>query len=206
MIPGMESGSGNGDCARAREGCCDRKTQEVKISARVCLEGPGEFTGSTGSAFIDHMIRTLAKHASIRIDLEASGDLKHHIIEDTALVLGEAIRSALGEKKGIKRFGHAYVPMDDSLARSVIDLGGRAYSRIKLNTRGESIEDTKVEDIVHFLESFAASLKCNLHMKVLYGSNDHHKVEAAVKALAVALREAVSLTGREDVPSAKGAI
>ncbi|MBC7120016.1 MAG: imidazoleglycerol-phosphate dehydratase [Candidatus Methanosuratus sp.] len=189
-----------------REGACDRKTREVQIRAKVCLEGPGEFTGSTGSAFIDHMVRTLAKHSLIRIDLEASGDLKHHIIEDTALVLGEAIQAALGEKRGIRRFGHAYVPMDDSLARAVIDLGGRAYSRIRLGTRGESIEDTKVEDILHFLEAFASSLKCNLHMKVLYGSNDHHKVEAAVKALALALRDAVSLTGSMEVPSAKGEI
>ncbi len=174
--------------------------------ARVCLEGPGEFTGSTGSAFIDHMMRTLAKHSSIRVDLEASGDLKHHIIEDTALALGEAIQAALGDKRGIRRFGYAYVPMDDSLARAVVDLGGRPYSRIRLGTEGESIEDTKVEDIFHFLESLATSLRCNLHIKVLYGSNDHHKVEAAVKALAVALKDAVSLTGRTEIPSAKGAI
>lgn len=189
-----------------REGSCERRTSEVQIRARVCLEGPGEFTGSTGSAFIDHMLRTLAKHSSIRIELEASGDLKHHIIEDAALALGEAIQAALGDKRGIKRFGYAYVPMDDSLARAVVDLGGRAYSRIRLGTEGESIEDTKVEDIFHFLESLASSLKCNLHIKVLYGSNDHHKVEAAVKALAIALKDAVSLTGGTEIPSAKGAI
>ncbi|MDH7555780.1 MAG: imidazoleglycerol-phosphate dehydratase [Candidatus Methanosuratincola sp.] len=192
--------------ADKREGACERRTSEVQIRARVCLEGPGEFTGSTGSAFIDHMMRTLAKHSSIRVDLEASGDLKHHVIEDTALALGEAIQAALGDKRGIRRFGYAYVPMDDALARAVVDLGGRAYSRIRLRTEGETIEDTKVEDILHFLESLASSLRCNLHIKVLYGSNDHHKVEAAVKALAVALRDAVSLTGRTEIPSAKGAI
>ncbi len=206
MTQGRGFGSEKISDLRAREGSCERKTLEVQISARVCLEGPGEFSGSSGSAFIDHMIRTLAKHASIRIDLEAAGDLRHHVIEDTAIVLGEAIRSALGEKRGIRRFGHAFVPMDDALARAAIDLGGRSYSKIRLNTKGESIEDTKVEDIVHFLESLASSMKCNLHLKVLYGSNDHHKVEAAMKALAVALRDAASPTGREDVPSAKGAI
>jgi len=202
----MDRKFGLGDRSEKREWSYSRMTTEVQIRARVCLEGPGEFTGSTGSAFMDHMIRTLAKHSSLRIELEAVGDLKHHIIEDTALVLGEAVHAALGDKKGIKRFGHAYVPMDDALARAVIDLGGRTYSRISLKTKGDSIEDTKVEDILHFLESFASSLRCNLHIKVLYGSNDHHKVEAAVKALAVALREAVSLTGRADIPSAKGAI
>lgn len=189
-----------------REGRCERRTKEVEIRAWVCLDGPGEFRGTTGSAFMDHMLRTIAKHASIAIELTASGDLKHHIIEDSALVLGEAVLSALGDKAGIRRFGHAYVPMDDALARAVVDIGGRAYSRIRLGTEWESIEDTKVEDIVHFLESFSSSLRCNMHIRVLYGSNDHHKVEAAVKALALALRDALSLTGGSEIPSAKGSI
>ncbi|MDI9643888.1 MAG: imidazoleglycerol-phosphate dehydratase [Candidatus Verstraetearchaeota archaeon] len=189
-----------------REGERERRTREVNIRIRVCLDGPGELTGSTGSAFMDHMLRTLAKHASFRVDLKAEGDLRHHIIEDTALVLGEAVDAALLERKGIRRFGYAYVPMDDALARAVIDLGGRAYSKVRLGTRGESIEDTKVEDIVHFLESLASALKCNMHIRVLYGTNDHHRVEAAFKALALALREAVSVTGSSEVPSAKGVI
>jgi imidazoleglycerol phosphate dehydratase HisB len=183
-----------------------RKTKEVDIGVKVNLDGTGEFEGRTGSAFIDHMLRTLSKHSRIDISIMASGDLKHHIIEDVAIALGRALDTALGEKIGIERFGFAYIPMDDALARAVIDLGGRAYSRIDLRLKGSSIEDTKTEDIVHFLESLSLSLQCNIHMRVLYGSNDHHRVEAAVKALAISLKTAVSMTGMRDVPSAKGEI
>jgi len=189
-----------------RIGNNERKTREVNIEVTVDLDGAGEFSGSSGSAFIDHMLRTLCKHGNLNIAVKATGDLKHHIIEDLALALGKAINSALKEKEGIMRFGYAYVPMDDSLARAVVDLGGRAYSKIRLGVRGESIEDTKVEDIVHFLESLAQSMQCNMHVKVIYGTNDHHRVEAAVKALALALRMAFSRTGTRGIPSAKGAI
>jgi len=183
-----------------------RKTKEVDIRVKVNLDGTGEFEGRTGSAFIDHMLRTLSKHSRIDITVEALGDLKHHIIEDVAIMLGRALDTALGEKIGIKRFGFAYIPMDDALARAVIDLGGRAYNRIELRLKGSIIEDTKSEDIIHFLESLSQSLQCNMHMRVLYGSNDHHRVEAAVKALAISLKTAVSMTGMRDVPSAKGEI
>ena len=183
-----------------------RKTKEVDISVKVNLDGTGEFEGRTGSAFIDHMLRTLSKHSRIDITVEALGDLKHHIIEDVAIMLGRALDTALGEKIGIKRFGFAYIPMDDALARAVIDLGGRAYNRIELRLKGSIIEDTKSEDIMHFLESLSQSLQCNIHMRVLYGSNDHHRVEAAVKALAISLKTAVSMTEMRDVPSAKGEI
>lgn len=190
----------------ARVGKHKRETREVKIGVTVDLDGAGEFSGSSGSAFLDHMLRTLCKHGRLDISVNATGDLKHHIMEDLALAIGKAVDSALGEKDGIMRFGYAYVPMDDSLARAVIDLGGRAYSKIRLGVRGESIEDTKVEDILHFLESLAQSMQCNMHVKVIYGTNDHHRVEAAVKALALALRMAVSKTGLPGIPSAKGEI
>jgi imidazoleglycerol-phosphate dehydratase len=183
-----------------------RKTKEVDITVSVSLNGNGEFVGKTGSAFIDHMLRTLSKHSRIDIDVRANGDLKHHIIEDVAIVLGKAIDKALDDKAGINRFGFAYVPMDDSLARAVIDLGGRAYSKIELGLKGTAIEDTQVEDVLHFLESFSQSLQSNIHIRVLYGSNDHHRVEAAVKALALSLRSATANTGMKDVPSAKGEI
>jgi len=120
--------------------------------------------------------------------------------------LGRALDSALGDKAGITRFGFAYVPMDDSLARVVIDLGGRAYTKIYLGVKSDSIEDTKVEDILHFLEALSQSLQCNMHVRVLYGSNDHHRVEAAVKALALALKMAVLRSGAVGVPSAKGEV
>jgi imidazoleglycerol-phosphate dehydratase len=183
-----------------------RKTKEVDITVSVSLNGNGEFVGKTGSAFIDHMLRTLSKHSRIDIDVRANGDLKHHIIEDVAIVLGKAIDKALDDKAGINRFGFAYVPMDDSLARAVIDLGGRGYSKIELGLKGTAIEDTQVEDVLHFLESFSQSLQSNIHIRVLYGSNDHHRVEAAVKALALSLRSATANTGMKDVPSAKGEI
>lgn len=191
---------------KARKGEAKRKTKEVEISVTVGLDGEGEYAGNSGSAFIDHMVRTLAKHSRIDISVEASGDLKHHVIEDLGLTLGKALNEALGDKAGIARFGYAYVPMDDSLARAVVDLGGRAYCKIYLGVNGVAIEDTKMEDILHFLESLSQSLQCNLHIRVLYGTNDHHRVEAAVKAMALALKTAVSRGELPDVPSAKGEI
>lgn len=191
---------------RRRTGEATRKTLEVEIHVWVDLDGSGIFNGRSGSDFVDHMLRTLSKHSRIDINVQAEGDLKHHIIEDLAIALGKALDSALGDKAGITRFGFAYIPMDDSLARVVIDLGGRAYSRIRLGTKSESIEDTKVEDVLHFLEALVQSLQFNLHMRVLYGSNDHHRVEAAIKALAIALKCAVTKSGEEEVPSTKGEI
>jgi imidazoleglycerol-phosphate dehydratase len=189
-----------------RKGKAFRKTKEVEIGVSVDLDGVGEYEGESSSAFMDHMMRTLCKHGRMDVKVQAKGDLKHHVIEDLALTLGKALSNALGDKSGITRFGYAYVPMDDSLARSVVDLGGRAYSRIYLGLKGDSIEDTKVEDLIHFLESLVQSLHFNLHLKVLYGSNDHHRVEAAIKALALSLRMATSPSGAGGVPSAKGEI
>jgi len=189
-----------------RKGKALRKTREVEIEVSIDLDGEGEYEGTSSSAFMDHMMRTLCKHSRMDVRVRAKGDLKHHIIEDLALVLGKALSDALGDKSGIGRFGYSYVAMDDSLARSVVDLGGRAYSRINLGLRGEIIEDTRVEDIVHFLESLVQSLQFNLHLRVLYGSNDHHRIEAAIKALALSLRMATSPSGAGGVPSAKGEI
>lgn len=191
---------------KPRKGEAKRKTKEVEIRLTVGLDGKGEFAGNAGSVFINHMLRTLAKHSRIDISVEASGDLKHHVVEDLGLTLGKALNEALGVKAGIARFGYAYVPMDDSLARAVVDLGGRAYSRIYLGVKDVTIEDTKVEDVLHFLESLSQSLQCNLHIRVLYGINDHHRIEAAVKAMALALKMAVSRGELSDVPSAKGEI
>lgn len=191
---------------KARKGEAKRKTKEVEVRVTVGLDSKGEYAGNSGSAFIDHMMRTLAKHSRIDVSVEAYGDLKHHVIEDLGLTLGKALNEALGDKAGIVRFGYAYVPMDDSLARAVVDLGGRSYSRIYLGVKGAAIEDTKMEDILHFLESFSQSLQCNLHIRVFYGTNDHHRVESAVKAMALALKMAMSKGEFTDVPSAKGEI
>jgi len=161
----------------------------------------------TGIEFLNHILTNIAKHSLFNLEVNASGDLKHHIAEDVALVLGEAITKALGDKKGIKRFGSAYVAMDDSLARAVVDLGGRAYSHLKIQLSAKKIEDLSVEDVPHFFESFAQASKSNIHLEVLYGKNDHHKVEALAKALALALKEACSKEPRlSSVPSTKGVL
>jgi imidazoleglycerol-phosphate dehydratase len=139
--------------------------------------------------------------------MKAKGDLSHHIVEDAAICLGQVIREAIGDSSGIKRFGSAMVPMDCSLAFSAIDLGGRPYSVINLRTEGIEIEGTPVEEIVHFLESLSVSLKANIHIQVEYGKNDHHKVEAAFKAFALSLRQALSQDPRRlGVPSSKGVL
>ena len=154
------------------------------------------------------MLVTLAKHAIFDLTVKAGGDLKHHVSEDVALVLGEALNRVVAEGKGIKRFGSAYVPMDESLARAVVDLGGRAYLIRNLRLMQPQIEDMKTEDIEHFFDSLAQASKANIHVSVIYGSNEHHKVEAAVKALALALRQALTVEPRirDQVPSAKGVL
>jgi imidazoleglycerol-phosphate dehydratase len=182
-----------------------RETKEVKIKVNLRINGRGIFEGSCGTVFMDHMIKTLAKHGRIDIIVDAKGDLKHHIIEDLAICIGKAINSALRNKEGIARFGFAYVPMDEALARAVVDLGGRAYCKLELNVKDNIIEDTKIEDIIHFLETLSQSLEANIHISVLYGFNDHHKIEASIKALAIALREAMKKIG-DGIPSTKGVI
>ena len=188
-----------------RKARVERKTAEVDILVELDVDGKGKANTETGIKFLNHLLKTLAKHSLFDITVKANGDLKHHISEDVALALGEALQKAVAEKKGIKRFGSSYVPMDDSLARAVVDLGGRAYSCLDLELKQTQIEDLKTEDIEHFFESFTQASKSNLHLKILYGSNDHHKIEAAVKALALALRQAVALEPRikDQVPSAK---
>jgi imidazoleglycerol-phosphate dehydratase len=191
-----------------RKARVERKTAEVEITVELNIDGKGRANTETGIKFLNHLLTTLAKHGLFDLKVKAKGDLKHHISEDVALTLGEALQKAVAEKKGIRRFGSAYVPMDDSLARAVIDLGGRAYSCLDLKLKQPQIEDLKTEDIEHFFESFAQASKSNLHLTVLYGSNDHHKIEAAAKALTLALRQAVSLEPRirGQVPSAKGVL
>jgi imidazoleglycerol-phosphate dehydratase len=139
--------------------------------------------------------------------VEASGDLSHHIVEDVALVLGDTLRGALGDAHGVTRFSSAAVPMDESLAETVLDLSGRPYSVISLGTRGERVEDMACEDASHFLQSLASSARITLHINVQYGTNDHHRIEAAFKALALCLREAVRLDpARAGAPSSKGVL
>jgi imidazoleglycerol-phosphate dehydratase len=191
-----------------RETTVERKTTEVDIVVQINVDGKGKGNVETGIKFLNHLLITLAKHSLFDLKIKATGDLKHHVSEDVALTLGETLQKAIAEKKGIKRFGSAHVPMDDSLARAAVDLGGRAYSSLELKLSHPQIEDLKTEDIEHFFHSFAQASKSNLHLTVLYGSNDHHKIEAAMKSLALALRQAVTLESRtkDHVPSVKGVL
>ena len=184
-----------------------RKTRETDITAKVNLDGKGLAMIDTGIKFLDHMLTSLATHSLIDIDIKAIGDLRHHIAEDTALVLGQALLQALQQEKRITRFADAVVPMDESIAECSIDLGGRPYSVIDLGLINPMTEDMANEDITHFMESLATSLKANIHIKVKYGSNDHHKAEAAFKALARCLRQATSIDPRRlGTPSSKGTL
>lgn len=184
-----------------------RKTRETDITARVNLDGSGKVDINTSIGFLDHMLTSLATHSLIDIELKAVGDLRHHIAEDVALVLGEALRQALQQDQRITRFADATVPMDESLASCSLDLGGRPYSVVDLGLVNPMTEDMANEDIVHFMESLATSLRANIHIRVEYGENDHHKAEAAFKALARCSRVATSIDPRRtEAPSSKGTL
>jgi imidazoleglycerol-phosphate dehydratase len=184
-----------------------RKTRETEVTVKVNLDGEGKADVSTGISFLDHMVTSFSTHSLIDVTAKVTGDLKHHTIEDLAICIGEALNKALGTREGITRFGYAAAPMDCSLAFAAVDLVKRPYFRIDLKLRGKKVEDMATEDINHFFESLATSLSANVHVFTQYGSNDHHKAEAAVKALALSLRQAVAFDPRrKGVPSSKGVI
>ena len=184
-----------------------RKTKETEVKARVNLDGEGKAALDTGVPFLDHLLTSLATHSLIDIEASVKGDLVHHCVEDLAIGLGEALNKALGTREGITRFGSAGAPMDCSLAFAAVDLVKRPYFKIDLKLKGKKVEGMATEDIVHFFESFATALGSNVHILVEYGSNDHHKAEAAVKALALSLRQAIAMDPRrKGVPSSKGVI
>jgi imidazoleglycerol-phosphate dehydratase len=183
-----------------------RKTTETEIKIDLNLDGSGKYQINTGYKFMDHMLSLLAKHSNVDLKIKADGDLVHHIIEDIGIALGEGFLKALGDKKGINRYGFALIPMDESLARCAIDFCGRKALVLDLNLKEDyNIEDVAVEDIKHFFNSFAENAKMNLHLHILYGEDQHHKVEAAFKALAKAIKEAVKIISSE-IPSTKGVL
>ena len=184
-----------------------RKTRETEVTIKVNLDGEGKTDINTGISFLNHLLTSLATHSLIDVTAKVTGDLKHHASEDLAICLGEAMNKALGSREGITRFGYAAVPMDCSLAFAAVDLVKRPYAKIDLKLRGKKIEDMPTEDIYHFLETLTTALSANVHVWVEYGSNDHHKAEAAFKALALSLRQAVAMDPRrKGVPSSKGVI
>jgi len=187
-----------------RTGNISRETRETRVRVAVDLDGAGKASIRMPSRFLSHMLTSLATHSMFDIEVDAEGDLAHHVSEDAAICLGQAIKAALGDYRGIARFGYASVPMDDALASAALDLSNRPYTAIDLKTEGYVVEDTPCEDVHHFLASFAQALGATLHLRVEYGQNDHHKAEAAFKALALSLRMAVAPDPkRSGVPSSK---
>lgn len=188
-----------------------RKTNETEITLTLNLDGSGHHTIQTGVGFLDHMLTHLAVHGLFDMTVQATGDLHidtHHTIEDTGLVLGQAFAEALGDKKGIARMGHAYVPMDEALAFVAVDLSGRPYAVMQAEWHTPSIGQFPTSLVPHFFESLAVTMKANLHSRVLYGRDDHHQAEALFKALARALSTAVQIDPRRAgaVPSTKGSL
>jgi len=185
-----------------------RKTKETDIQVKLDLDGEGNADISTGIGFLDHMLVTLAKHSSIDLQLKAEGDLyvdQHHTVEDIGICLGTAIEMALGDKKGIKRFGFALVPMDEALVLSTIDISGRGGFWKDFSLKKTRLGQLETETVEEFFRQLAYSAKITLHLKLLSGDNLHHIIEALFKALALSLKEAVKIEGK-DIPSTKGTL
>jgi imidazoleglycerol-phosphate dehydratase len=190
----------------ARTAKIHRKTKETDVSLELNLDGLGKYEIDTGIGFLDHMLAHLSKHSKIDLALRAKGDLNvdaHHTIEDIAICLGECLVKALGDKKGIARYGHSSVPMEETIANVSIDLSGRSSCVYNVDYRTDKIGDFDVECLEEMLRSFSNNGKFNLHINVPYGTNSHHIAEAIFKGLGQALAEAVKIVGT-DVPSTKG--
>lgn len=193
----------------SRTAATDRATRETSVHVQLTLDGSGTTDIRTGIGFLDHLLDSLGRHARFDLTLECRGDLHvddHHTAEDCALVLGEALDRALGERRGVERFGWAYAPLDEALARAVIDLSGRPFADVNLDLEREKLGELACENIPHILRSLATAARLTLHVDVLKGDNDHHKAEAAFKAVALALRQAVARTSSQDIPSTKGTL
>ncbi len=186
-----------------------RETKETSVSVSLNLDGSGKTSIDTGISFLDHLITSFGKHAMLDLAVKAKSKdkIEHHLIEDTAIAIGSSIDKALGSRIGITRFSYASVPMDESLAEASLDLVKRPYSKITLLVKRNSVEGISKEDIQHFFQSLTQNLNSCVHVTVKYGDNDHHKIEAAIKSLAVAVRNA-SLKDKKQkgIPSTKGAM
>ncbi len=188
-----------------------RKTQETEISLVLNLDGTGQYAIDTGIGFLDHMLEQLSKHSLIDLTLKAKGDLHidgHHTAEDIGITLGQALKQAIGDKKGITRYGHAYVPMDEALSRVVLDLSNRPYLIWNVRFSVDRLGEMDTELFQEFFNAFAGAGGITLHVENLYGSNNHHMIESIFKACAKALRMAVSHDARtlDQLPSTKGAL
>jgi imidazoleglycerol-phosphate dehydratase len=189
----------------------ERNTKETQITGRIYLDGTGTAEISTGIGFLDHMLEQLAKHSLIDVKLRATGDLHidfHHTTEDTGYVIGEAITRALGDRGGITRYGHAVIPMDETLTRVSIDASNRPYLIWKVNFTRPKLGEMDTELFKEWFQAFAQSAGVTLHVENLYGENNHHIVESCFKGLARALRQAIEIDPRRagDIPSTKGVL
>jgi len=196
---------------RPRTGTVTRNTKETRISVRLALDGRGETRISTGVGFFDHMLDAFARHGRFDLDVTAEGDLHidaHHTIEDVGIALGQAFLQAIGDAAGIVRMGEATVPLDEALVQAVIDISGRPFAAIDLPFAGERIGAMPTEMVAHFLRSFATEARITLHLRLFVGENDHHRAEAASKALGRALDAATRLDPRIAgvIPSTKGVL
>ena len=186
-----------------------RETKETSVSISVNIDGSGKVSIDTGIRFLDHLITSFGKHSMLDLSIKAKSKdrIEHHLIEDTAITIGSSIDKALGNRSGITRFSYSSVPMDESLAETSLDLVKRPYSKVNLLMKRSKIEGMSKEDIEHFMQSLTQNLNCCVHIIVKYGDNDHHKIEAAIKSLAVALRNALSKDKKQKgIPSTKGAM
>ena len=192
-----------------RKASVNRSTKETTISVSVNIDGKGNTSIKTGINFVDHLITSFGKHGmmDLKVNAKSNDGIEHHLIEDTGITIGSAIDKALGNRSGITRFSFSSVPMDEALAETSLDLVKRQFHKITLLTKRTKIEGISKEDLEHFFFSLAQNLNCCIHVTVKYGDNDHHKVEAAIKSMAVAIRNAASNDPKQKgVPSTKGAM
>lgn len=192
----------------SRTATIERNTAETQITLSLDLDGTGSSTIATGVGFFDHMLTHIARHGKIDLTVTAKGDLhvdEHHLVEDVGICLGQALAKALGEKRGIERFGTSFITMDESLARTVLDLSGRSALVFLVKFSRENINGFALEMVREFFQAVANEAKMNLHIALLYGINAHHQSEAIFKSFGRALRDAVHVTG-DDIPSTKGVL
>lgn len=194
--------------AVARTATAERRTRETRVEVSLALDGDGAARIATGIGFLDHLLEQVALHGGLDLTVRCSGDLHvddHHTAEDVALTLGQALDRALGDRAGLARFGWAYVPLEDALARAVVDLAARPFAAVHLALARERLGQLRCENVPHVLRSLATAGRFTLHVEVLHGDNDHHRAEAAFKALGLALRAAVARRG-DRVASTKGVL
>ncbi len=192
-----------------RRAVIDRRTRETQIRVRIGLEGKGRYDITTGIRFLDHMLELVTRHGAFDLEIRAKGDLdvdQHHTVEDLGIAIGEAVSKALGNRKGINRAGYFIMPMDETLAVAAVDLGGRAHAVVDLGVKVRLVGDLQSELVHDFFEGFALGVRGNVHVKVMYGRSNHHRVEAAFKAFGRALRVACSKDKQlaRMLPSTKG--